>query len=237
MSHKEKLILHVLIGFVGYGVWALMAFFDPSLRHDFLVFNIGMATGTIGLALRNMKDAAETPTAAPDAATPEDGAVIVCGRATSLPPAPPARPAPVVAAQSGFARLGMMLLLLFGMPLLLVLSGCSLVPQRMSAVEEGVAQTVVQSSERTICRDIPIGTWLRLYGANADRLKGWQALCFNPVTAPLNAETIAAILKVYPGFVAAATASPPPVTSDTLLGVGAAVQSGAGTSAGGEGAK
>jgi hypothetical protein len=39
-----------------------------------------------------------------------------------------------------------------------------------------------------------------------DRLKGWQALCFNPVTAPLNAETIAAILKLYPGFVAASTA-------------------------------
>lgn len=204
MSHKEKLILHVLIGFVGYMVWALMAFFDPTLRHDFLVFNIGMATGTIGLALRDMKAAADAP--------------------------PPASNR-----QAGFARPA--LLAVMALVTLAALSACSLVPQRMSAVEEGMAQTVVQSSERTICRDIPIGTWLRLYGANADRLKGWQALCFNPVTAPLNAETIAAILKVYPGFVAASTAAPPPVTSDSLLGVGAAVQSGASAPAGTEGAK
>lgn len=237
MSHKEKVILHVLLGFVGYAVWAMMAFFDPSLRHDFLVFNIGMATGTIGLALRNMKDATEAPAAAPEPAAPDERTVMVCGRATSVPPTPPARPAPAGASQGGFARLSMMLLLLLGLPLFVALSGCSLVPQRISAVEEGMAQTVVQSSERAICRDIPIGTWLRLYGANADRLKGWQALCFNPVTAPLNAETIAAILKVYPGFVAASTAVPPPVVSDTLPGVGAAVQSGTATPADGGGAK
>ena len=204
MSHKEKLILHVLIGFVGYMVWALMAFFDPTLRHDFLVFNIGMATGTIGLALRDMKAVADAPL-------------------------------PAINKQGGFARPA--LLAVMTLSALAALSACSLVPQRMSAVQEGVAQTVVQSSERTICRDIPIGTWLRLYGANADRLKGWQALCFNPVTAPLNAETIAAILRVYPGFVATSRAVPPPVTSDSLLGVGGAVQSGSPTPAGAEGAK
>nr|WP_315400074.1 hypothetical protein [uncultured Duganella sp.] len=204
MSHKEKLILHVLIGFVGYMVWALMAFFDATLRHDFLVFNIGMATGTIGLALRDMKVAAD------------------------------AQP-PSVKKQAGFAQPA--LLAVMALSALLALSACSLVPQRMSAVQEGMAQTVVQSSERTICRDIPIGTWLRLYGANADRLKGWQSLCFNPVTAPLNAETISAILKVYPGFVAASRAVPPPVSPDSLLGVGAAVQSGTTTRAGEEGAK
>lgn len=44
----------VAIGVVGYSVWALMAYLDPGQRHDFLVFNIGMATGTIGLALRDM---------------------------------------------------------------------------------------------------------------------------------------------------------------------------------------
>ncbi|QJD91820.1 hypothetical protein HH213_18020 [Duganella dendranthematis] len=235
MSHKEKVILHVLLGFVGYAVWAMMAFFDPSLRHDFLVFNIGMATGTIGLALRDMKTAsdasaaAQTPLPPPD---PVERTMIVCGRTSSVPQAPPPRPA---AAEAGFARVSVMAAL--AMSMLVVLSACSLVPQNVSAVQEGVAQTVVQSSERTICRDIPIGTWLRLYGANADRLKGWQALCFNPVTAPLNAETIAAILKLYPGFVAASTATPPPVTPDTLPGVAAAVQSGAAVPANGEVAK
>jgi hypothetical protein len=235
MSHKEKLILHVLIGFVGYTVWALMAFFDPTLRHDFLVFNVGMATGTIGLALRNMKDAADAPAVPAPSPMPAEQAVMVCGRQTALPPAPPMRPESATGLQAGFARLSMMMVM--ALCTLAVLSACSLMPQNVSAVQEGVAQTVVQSSERTICRDIPIGTWLRLYGANADRLKGWQALCFNPVTAPLNAETIAAILKVYPGFVAAATAAPPPVTSDSLLGVGAAVQSGSASPAGAEGAK
>lgn len=45
----------IAIGLTGYGVWGLMAYLDPGQRHDFLVFNIGMATGTIGLALRDMQ--------------------------------------------------------------------------------------------------------------------------------------------------------------------------------------
>lgn len=89
-----------------------------------------------------------------------------------------------------------------------LLAGCSLLPSRYSQLEEGMAQSVVQSSERTLCRDIPIGTWIRLYGASPERVKGWQSLCFNPVTAPLNDATIAALLKVYPSFQAAATAVP-----------------------------
>ena len=197
MNPNTKLAIHILIGVIGYAVWAVMAYFDPTLRHDFLVFNIGMATGTIGLALRDMKVAAD---AGPITAAAPGGSNNQAGHA---------HPALLAA----IALCGVM-----------VLSACSLMPQHVNAVEEGIAQTAVQSSERTICRDIPIGTWLRLYGANADRLKGWQGLCFNPVTAPLNADTIAAILKIYPGFVAAPAAAPPPVQSDVVAGVGAAVQ-------------
>lgn len=197
MNQNTKLAIHILIGVIGYCVWAVMAYFDSTLRHDFLVFNIGMATGTIGLALRDMKVAA-------DAA-----------------PVPPAA-WPVMDKQAGYAHPSLLgALMLSG---LMALSACSLMPQRINAVEEGMAQTAVQSSERTICRDIPIGTWLRLYGASVDRLKGWQGLCFNPVTAPLNADTIAAILKLYPGFVAAPAAAPPPVPESVVIGVGAAVQ-------------
>jgi hypothetical protein len=213
MTPKAKFALHILIGLVGYGVWALMAYFDAALRHDFLVFNIGMATGTIGLALRDMKTTDDVAAGQPVAAVPPVG----------------------LNKQAGFARLAMFPLL--AMSALVVLSACSLVPQRISAVEEGVAQTAVQSSERTICRDIPIGTWLRLYGASADRLKGWQSLCFNPVTAPLNADTIAAILKLYPGFVAAPADAPPPVQGDVVIGLGAAVQAQSAAPAGPGGAK
>lgn len=59
MTNHTK--VKVLIGVTGYGVWALMAWLDPAQRHDFLVFNIGMATGTIGLALRDMHPHPTTP--------------------------------------------------------------------------------------------------------------------------------------------------------------------------------
>ena len=50
-----KTAIQVLIGVVGYGVWALMAYYDPAQRADFLKFNIAMATGTIMLVLRDMQ--------------------------------------------------------------------------------------------------------------------------------------------------------------------------------------
>lgn len=68
--------------------------------------------------------------------------------------------------------------------LLASLSACSLIPANISHLEETVAQTAVQSSERTICRNIPVGTWLRLYANNQERLNGWQLLCNNQVGAP-----------------------------------------------------
>lgn len=90
--------------------------------------------------------------------------------------------------------------------LVALLAGCSLMPQRINDIEQGVAQTAVQSAERTVCRDIPIGTWLRLYAGNPERIKGWQAICGNPVISPLNDATVAAILKAYPSFEQAAGA-------------------------------
>jgi len=45
----------VIIGCTGYGVWAAFAWFDPTQRPDFLRFNIAMAVGTIGLAVRDMQ--------------------------------------------------------------------------------------------------------------------------------------------------------------------------------------
>lgn len=98
---------------------------------------------------------------------------------------------------------------LLSLGLLAALAGCSLMPARYSQLEEGAAQVAVQSSERTICRDIPIGTWTRLYGTNPERVKGWQAICFNPITTPLNDATIAEILKVYPKFEQDVPVAPP----------------------------
>jgi|GEM_PF-5728839 len=144
----------------------------------------------------------------------------------SRPPGPsaPAVVTPPLNPQAGCAMPSMMLTLVC-LVAVAMLSACSLMPANFGHVEEGAAQAVVQSSERAICRDIPIGTWMRLYGTSADRVKGWQSLCFNPVTAPLNDDTVAAILKVYPKFqqaVAAGTPLPaasviPPLSSDASV--------------------
>jgi len=132
------------------------------------------------------------------------------GLAGKLAPAAPETPTVTATApQAGFARISS----LFGMAVMslafLALSGCSLMSPTIDKIEEGAMQTVVQSTERTICRDLPIGAWMAYYGTNADRVKGWQALCFNPIKAPLNDQTVAAILKVYPGFQQAVEAGGP----------------------------
>src|SRR5579872_5347435 len=64
---NARLCIQIVIGTVGYSAWGCMAFFDHALLPDFLKFNIGMALGTIGLALRDMPPAA---VAAPQADLP-----------------------------------------------------------------------------------------------------------------------------------------------------------------------
>jgi hypothetical protein len=59
MSMQLRTVIQILIGVVGYVVWAAMAYFDPSQRADFLHFNVAMAVGTIGLVLRDMKTPAD----------------------------------------------------------------------------------------------------------------------------------------------------------------------------------
>lgn len=54
---KTHTIVKIAIGLTGYGVWAFMAYVDPAQRADFLKFNIIMATGTIGVVLRDMHPA------------------------------------------------------------------------------------------------------------------------------------------------------------------------------------
>lgn len=50
-----NLTIKIVIGVVGYCMWAIFAYYDPALRPDFLKFNIAMVMGTIGLALRDMQ--------------------------------------------------------------------------------------------------------------------------------------------------------------------------------------
>lgn len=61
MNQTLKIAIQILIGVLGYGVWALMAYDDFALRPDFLKFNIAMAVGSIGLVLRDMKTPGESP--------------------------------------------------------------------------------------------------------------------------------------------------------------------------------
>ena len=57
---KLRTVAKVITGLTGYGVWALFAWFDPAQRPDFLRFNIAMAVGTIGLAVRDMQPSQPT---------------------------------------------------------------------------------------------------------------------------------------------------------------------------------
>lgn len=66
----------------------------------------------------------------------------------------------------------------------LSLAGCSMLPAAVDVAEETAATAVVQSAERTICRNIPVGTWRRLYGSNPVRAQAWRDLCANPVETP-----------------------------------------------------
>ena len=59
-----KLIIQIIIGVTGYVMWAVMAYLDPTLRPDFLKFNVAMAVGTIGLVLRDMQGPPPPPPAA-----------------------------------------------------------------------------------------------------------------------------------------------------------------------------
>lgn len=60
-----KFAMLIIIGLVGYLVWGFMAYFDETLRHDFLAFNIAMASGTIGIVVRDMKSSSDTPPISP----------------------------------------------------------------------------------------------------------------------------------------------------------------------------
>lgn len=69
--------------------------------------------------------------------------------------------------------------------LVVTLSGCSMLPAAVNVAEGTAATAVVQSAERTICRNIPVGTWRRLYGSNPVRAQAWRELCANPVEIPV----------------------------------------------------
>lgn len=67
---RLKTGLQIAIGITGYGVWAFMAYTDPAQRPDFLRFNIAMAVGTIGLAVRDMQPVSHPPAPPPKEPTP-----------------------------------------------------------------------------------------------------------------------------------------------------------------------
>lgn len=67
---KVKMWSLFLVGALGYTVWAVMAYFDPSIRGSFLTMNVTMATGVIGLVLREMPTAAAPSVPVTVVATP-----------------------------------------------------------------------------------------------------------------------------------------------------------------------
>ena len=105
-----------------------------------------------------------------------------------------------ISREAGYSTIETLVSLLLTCFLIMAMSGCSLIGANIRQYESDAGQVVVQSAERTVCKDIPIGIWLEQYGSNPRRLQGWQSICGNPVQNPLGAETVSAILKVYPSF-------------------------------------
>lgn len=58
---NSRLALKIVIALVGYIAWATMAYFDATLRTEFAHFNIMVVTGVIGLALRDLPTAPNSP--------------------------------------------------------------------------------------------------------------------------------------------------------------------------------
>jgi len=68
------------------------------------------------------------------------------------------------------------------------LSGCSMFGGAMEAQQRAAMDVVVDSSERVLCRDIPVGTWMRRYGSNTERREAWRLLCAPPSAIPMVVE-------------------------------------------------
>jgi hypothetical protein len=102
---NTKVIFQTIIGAAGYIGWAVMAFLDPTLRADFLHFNIAMAVGTIGLVLRDMKssDQPSAPKEGGFARLPMLGvlgAAAVLAACQTMPGATPAQSTQVTSTQA-----------------------------------------------------------------------------------------------------------------------------------------
>jgi hypothetical protein len=108
---NAKLWIQIVIGTVGYGAWACMAYGDRSLLPDFLKFNIAMAIGTIGLALRDM------PAAGPSSISPMSSA-------TAAPPVD-MRPG----SQTGYAKPVLLALVALGLALPILIAHLDPKPQ------------------------------------------------------------------------------------------------------------
>ncbi len=58
-------VIPIILGTVSYIVWAVMAYFDPTQRADFLKLNVVIVSGTIGLKLRDMQSPPPPPPPVP----------------------------------------------------------------------------------------------------------------------------------------------------------------------------
>jgi hypothetical protein len=65
MTLNLKYITLAVMGGVAFIIWSVMAFYDASLRSDYLKFIVSVVLGTGGLALRDMPNQPIQPVAQP----------------------------------------------------------------------------------------------------------------------------------------------------------------------------
>lgn len=67
----------------------------------------------------------------------------------------------------------------------ILLSGCATVVDKEMQVAQALIASEAQSAENLICKMIPIGTWMVMYGNSPARADGWSKICNAPSASPI----------------------------------------------------
>ena len=65
-----------------------------------------------------------------------------------------------------------------------LLSGCATIANKEMQAAQVLIASEAQSAESLICKMLPIGTWMVMYGSSPARADGWAKICNPPTVAP-----------------------------------------------------
>lgn len=65
-----------------------------------------------------------------------------------------------------------------------LISGCATIANKELQVAQVLIASEAQSAESLLCKMLPIGTWMAMYGSSPARADGWAKICNPPTVAP-----------------------------------------------------